>query len=122
MFNLRKKEKEEFQNREEIIEEIKKIRMELKETREELEKIKEEKRFFAKNISIERFNPFSERGGDQSFSFCILNDEGDGIVVTSIYTENSNRVYSKPIKKWKSEYSLSKEEEKVINSFIKKEK
>ncbi len=122
MFNLRKRKEEEFQNSDDLIREIKKMRKELEEAREELENIKKEKKFFIKNINIERFNPFSERGGDQSFSFCLLDDNGDGLVVTSIYSESSNRVYSKPIKKWKSKYSLSKEEEKVINSFIKKEK
>lgn len=66
-------------------------------------------------ISLIRYNPFGDVGSDQSFSLCLLNAKNDGFVISSIHSRNGTRVYSKPIKNGKSEYNLSKEEEKVIN-------
>ena len=61
-----------------------------------------------------RFNPFSEIGGDQSFSVALLDGNDDGLVITSFYTREGNRVYGKPIKQSVSQYALSKEEIKAI--------
>ena len=65
-------------------------------------------------IGIVRFNPFREIGGDQSFSLALLNNEDSGVVVTSHYGKEMQRIYAKPVKKGKSEYSLSVEEEDAI--------
>ena len=65
-------------------------------------------------IGLVRFNPFGEIGGDQSFSVALLNNEDSGIVITSHYGKEMQRVYAKPIKEGKSEYSLSTEEEEAI--------
>jgi hypothetical protein len=73
-------------------------------------------------VGIVRFNPFSEVGGDQSFSIALLNENDDGVVITSLYTRQENRVYGKPIKNSQSEYSLSEEEKKAIEKAIEKAK
>jgi len=65
-------------------------------------------------VGIIRFNPFSEVGGDQSFSLALLNESNDGVVITSLYTRQENRVYGKPIKNGQSEYTLSEEEKQAI--------
>ncbi len=61
-----------------------------------------------------RFNPFKEIGGDQSFSIALLDSNNDGIVITSLYGREGNRVFGKPIKNGKSRYLLSGEEKKAI--------
>jgi len=81
---------------------------------EEMEKTKKEQRFSVQKVGIIRFNPFSEVGGDQSFSVALLNEKDDGIVITSLYTRQENRVYGKPIKNGQSEYTLSEEEKQAI--------
>ena len=53
-------------------------------------------------------------GSDQSFSVALLNSEDSGIVITSHYGKDMQRVYAKPIKNGKGEYSLSAEEEEAI--------
>ena len=81
---------------------------------EELENLKKESKFSVQKIGIVRFNPFSEVGGDQSFSIALLDGNDNGVVITSLYTREGNRVYGKPIKNGRSEYSLSNEEKEVI--------
>lgn len=64
-----------------------------------------------------RYNPFQGNGagGNQSFSSVLADEEGDGLVLTSIHTRERTNVFAKPINKWQSEYELSKEEKKLIN-------
>lgn len=63
-----------------------------------------------------RFNPFkgTGSGGNQSFATAILNQEQDGVVVSSIYSREHTSVFSKPIKKGNSEYELSNEEKEAV--------
>ncbi len=81
---------------------------------EELENLKKENKFSVQRVGVVRFNPFKEIGGDQSFSAALLDGNNDGIVITSLYTREGNRVYGKPIKAGLSEYLLSEEEKKAI--------
>jgi len=53
-------------------------------------------------------------GGDQSFSLALLDKRNSGVVITSLYAREGNRVYGKPIKEGTSEYPLSEEEKKAI--------
>lgn len=62
-----------------------------------------------------RFNPFKEVGGDQSFAIALLNGKNSGIVISSLYTREGTRVYSKNIVNGKAEkYPLTEEELKAI--------
>ncbi|SHJ77776.1 Protein of unknown function [Anaerobranca californiensis DSM 14826] len=70
--------------------------------------------------SIVRFNAFDNTGSDLSFAIALLDDNFDGIVISSIYGREESRVYAKPIEKGKSNYHLTQEEEKAIQ--IAKEK
>lgn len=67
-----------------------------------------------RKVGLVRFNPFSDAGGDQSFALALLNDERDGIVLSSLYGREINRVYAKPIEKGSSKYQLSAEEKRAI--------
>jgi len=66
-------------------------------------------------IGIVRFNPFADTGGAQSFSIALLDLQGNGIVMTSLYARAGNRWYVKEVVKGKGrDMALSKEEESVI--------
>lgn len=66
-------------------------------------------------IGIVRFNPFADTGGAQSFSIALLDAQGSGIVMTSLYARAGNRWYVKEVVKGKGrDIALSKEEESVI--------
>lgn len=72
-------------------------------------------------ISLTRFNAFDGIGGDLSYALVLLDHQGNGVVVSSIYGRDDARTYAKPIKKGKSTYPLSQEEEKVIENALKDE-
>jgi len=69
-------------------------------------------------VGIIRFNPFKDTGGDQSFAISLLDNKNNGLVLSSLYTREGNRVYTKPIESGKSTYHLSKEEEEAIKQAI----
>ncbi|MFQ5540820.1 MAG: DUF4446 family protein [Candidatus Paceibacteria bacterium] len=67
-----------------------------------------------RGVAIERFDPFHEQSGRQSFVTAFLNEQGDGVVVSGIHSRDSVRVYAKDLKAFKSERELSEEEQKAI--------
>ena len=65
-------------------------------------------------LELLRFNAYEGIGGEQSFALALLDDEGDGVVISSLQGRGDNRLYAKPIRRWKSTYTLSAEEKKAI--------
>ncbi len=61
-----------------------------------------------------RFNPFPDQGSNQSFAVGILNEDGDGVVFSSLYSRERMSIFAKPIKNNKSEYELSAEEKEAL--------
>jgi len=61
-----------------------------------------------------RFNPFPDQGSNQSFAIGILNEEGDGLVMSSLYSRERMSVFAKPIKGGTSLYELSAEEKEAL--------
>jgi hypothetical protein len=72
-----------------------------------------------RNIETVRFNPFVDAGSNQSFAIALLNDEGNGVVMSSLYARDRMSIFAKPIVKGKSEFELSSEEKEVLNKAIK---
>lgn len=68
------------------------------------------------SVNTVRFNPFkgTGSGSNQSFSTTFLNEERDGVIISSLYSREHISVYSKPIKKGVSEYELSEEEKESL--------
>ncbi len=68
-------------------------------------------------IGVVRFNPFRDTGGSQSFTVALLNEEDDGIVMTSLYARSGNRWYVKEVRAGKGrDLVLSGEEEAAIKN------
>lgn len=74
----------------------------------------------SQKISIVRFNPFGDTGGDQSFSLAVLDAHDSGYVLTSIHGRQGTRVYVKPVDFGKSKYTLSAEEQQALTQAIKR--
>ena len=68
----------------------------------------------SQKISIVRFNPFGDTGGDQSFVLAVLDAHNSGYVITSIHGREGTRMYVKPIDYGKSKYPLSEEEKQAL--------
>ncbi|MFC1711495.1 DUF4446 family protein [Patescibacteria group bacterium] len=67
-----------------------------------------------------RFNPFSDTGGDQSFVVSLLDGEGNGLVLNSLHSRGTTRLYAKSIKKGEADLKieLSKEEKEAIKKAL----
>lgn len=122
MFNFFRKTKKEPENLKEILPQFQDLKKNFERISQELESLKKENKFNVQKIGIVRFNPFSEVGGDQSFSIALLDGNDDGVVITSLYSREGNRVYGKPIQNGKSQYPLSEEEKQAIEKAKIKEK
>jgi hypothetical protein len=114
MLKFFKKRKKEPENLKEVLAQFKNLEKNFEKISEELENLKKESKFSVQKVGMVRFNPFSEVGGNQSFSIALLDGNDDGIVITSLYARGENRVFGKPIKGGISEYPLSEEEKEAI--------
>ena len=69
-------------------------------------------------IETIRFNPFKGTGdgGNQSFSTSFVSENGDGVVLSSLYSRDRVSVFSKPVTKFESNFELTEEEKEVLNN------
>ena len=106
-------------NLEEVMVQINKDIKEIKQNQEEinnhLKKVDERLNKSIRNIETIRFNPFESSGNNQSFAMALLNDEGNGVVISSLYARDRMSMFAKPIKNNKSDFELSTEEKEVLN-------
>jgi hypothetical protein len=67
-----------------------------------------------RHVAVVRYDAFGDMGGRMSFSAALLDDAGDGLVLTSINGRSETRTYAKGVKGGSSDHSLSPEEEQAI--------
>ncbi len=74
------------------------------------------------SVHTVRFNPFKGTGGggNQSFATTLLNEDGDGVVISSLYSRDHVSVFSKPVVNKSSEYELSDEERESLAGAVSK--
>lgn len=65
-------------------------------------------------VGVIRFNPFKDIGGDQSFCIAFLDAQNNGFTLSSLFTREGARIYTKPITDGNSNYPLTEEEKKAI--------
>ncbi|MBU3956656.1 DUF4446 family protein [Patescibacteria group bacterium] len=79
---------------------------------EELEK---DSLYNIQKVGLVRYNPFAETGGDQSFCLSLLDGKDSGLVISSLHSRDTTRIYAKPVRKGKAAgYDLSAEEKQAI--------
>jgi len=103
------------------LKDIKKLDQDYKDLLKISEKIHQIAARGIQKVGIVRFNPFQDTGGNQSFAIALLDYYNNGLVISSLHSREGTRVYTKPIKKGQSEYSLSEEEKEAINKAISSE-
>ncbi|MHA1796116.1 MAG: DUF4446 family protein [Promethearchaeota archaeon] len=122
MFKFFKKKKKEYpldpENLREILPQFKDLEKKFEKLSKDLEDFKKKSQINIQKVGIVRFNPFSEVGGNQSFSIALLDGNNNGVVLTSHYGREFHRVYAKPINHGQSQYQLSKEERQAIDRAI----
>ncbi|MGE5397525.1 MAG: DUF4446 family protein [Chitinophagales bacterium] len=65
-------------------------------------------------ISMVRYKAFPDVGGDLSFSMAVLDDKGNGFILTGIHGREETRVYAKQVEKYVSPHALSNEEKNAL--------
>lgn len=81
-----------------------------------LSRMEERVRRSVQGVGTVRFNAFegTGEGGQQSFATALLNEDGNGVVISSIRARDRVGIYAKPIAKHSSEYELTGEEKEAI--------
>ncbi len=64
--------------------------------------------------SVLRYDAFNETSGRQSSSVALLDERGNGVVISAILQRDQARVYAKPLRDGRSELELSPEERDAI--------
>ena len=72
-----------------------------------------------RHVAVVRFDAFGDMGGRMSFAVALLDDAGDGLVVTSINGRSETRTYAKGVKAGVSDATLSPEEEQAVGHAMK---
>ncbi len=82
--------------------------------RKEVAALREEASGALRHLAVVRYDAFEEMGGRLSWSLALLDDGGDGVVLTSIRGRNEARTYAKSVTTWRSDQELSPEETEAI--------
>jgi hypothetical protein len=67
-----------------------------------------------RHLAVVRYDAFGDMGGHLSWSLALLDDAGNGVVLTSIHGRSDARTYAKNVAAWSSQQQLSPEEEEAI--------
>ena len=67
-----------------------------------------------RHLAVVRYDAFGDMGGHLSWSMALLDDSGDGVVLTSIHGRSEARTYAKNITGFSCEQQLSPEEEEAV--------
>lgn len=65
-----------------------------------------------------RFDAFNDTAGQQSFALALLDNRGNGVVITSLFGRSESRCYAKPVTGGTSRYPLSDEERAAIRQAL----
>jgi hypothetical protein len=91
------------------------LRTEVASLQDGLSKVRSDLRDALRHIAVVRYDAFPDMGGRLSFTAALLDDAGDGLVLTSINGRSETRTYAKGVKAGASEHQLSPEEEQAIS-------
>jgi Protein of unknown function (DUF4446) len=83
--------------------------------RQEVAALRAEARGALRHLSVVRYDAFDDMGGQLSWSLALLDEGGDGVVLTSIHGRSEARTYAKNVAAWRSDQQLSPEEQDAID-------
>lgn len=82
--------------------------------RQEVAALRAEGRDALRHLAVVRYDAFGDMGGHLSWSLALVDDGGDGVVLTSIHGRSEARSYAKSIAGWRCDQQLSPEEDEAI--------
>ncbi len=93
---------------------IDRLASEVSRLRTEVEAARAEVRQSLRHVAVVRYDAFGDMGGRLSFSAAIVDDAGDGIVISSIHARAESRTYAKGVVDGRSSITLTPEEQQAL--------
>ena len=82
--------------------------------RAEVESLRDDSLQSLRHMAVVRYDAFGDMGGHLSWSMALLDDEGNGVVLTAIHGRSDARTYAKNIAGWTCDQPLSPEETDAV--------
>ncbi len=67
-----------------------------------------------RHVAVLRYDAFGDMGGRLSFSAALVDDDGDGLVISSIHARGESRTYAKGVVGGTSDATLTPEEQQAL--------
>ena len=83
--------------------------------RDEVERLRTEAAGALRHLAVVRYDAFGDMGGRLSWSLALADDDGNGMVLTSIHGRSDARTYAKDVAAWAGTSPLSPEEEEAVS-------
>jgi hypothetical protein len=99
-------------------EETARLRSEVESTRRDLADVRTALSDALRHVAVVRYDAFGDMGGRLSFTAALLDDAGDGLILTAIHGRSEARTYAKGVIGGSSEQSLSPEEQQAIDAAL----
>lgn len=103
---------------EKYIDELELVKKENNKLKNYCEKLDDKVAKCTQKIGLVRYSAFKDTGSDLSFTLALLDEENSGVVLNGIYSMEMSNIFSKPVEKGTSTYTLSEEEKQAINKAI----
>jgi hypothetical protein len=69
-----------------------------------------------RHVALVRYDAFTQLSGRTSFSLALLDDRGDGVMISAITGRADTRVYAKSVAQGAGEHELSPEESQAVSA------
>ncbi|HEY3534322.1 MAG TPA: DUF4446 family protein, partial [Pedococcus sp.] len=67
-----------------------------------------------RHVAVVRYDAFGDMGGRLSFSAAVVDDRGDGLVISAIHARGESRTYAKGVVGGGSDATLTPEEQQAL--------
>jgi hypothetical protein len=81
---------------------------------DELRSTQRELQMAVRHVGVVRYDAFGDMGGRMSFSAALVDDHGNGFVLTSVHARSESRSYIKQLRGGMAEVNLSPEESAAV--------
>jgi hypothetical protein len=93
---------------------IARLRAEVAALRGDLEAVRGDIAQSLRHVAVVRYDAFGDMGGRLSFSAALVDDRGDGLVLSSIAARGESRTYGKGVVHGASDVTLTPEEQQAL--------
>lgn len=100
------------------IDEVGRLREDVSAAQARTAELRERIRGSVSQVSTVRYDAFEDMGGRLSFSTALLDEHGDGVVITAINGRVETRTYAKPVRAGGSRAHLSVEERTAVEQAL----